>query len=69
MLKNHDYYTELVRSNEFVNCSFRYLIVVQRKTRKHSRKVEECSKQRIKLIKKQQNVSFIVNEYKSKLRK
>ena len=49
--ENHNYYRKLIRLNEFMDYSSRCLLVVQRKTRKCSKEVEECSKQRIKLFK------------------
>ena len=44
MSENCNYCKELVRLNEFIDCSSTCLLVVQRKTRKHNREVEECSK-------------------------
>ena len=61
MLENYNYCRKLTKSNEFVNYSFRYLRLIQRKTRKYRKEVKECLKQKNKLFRQQQNVSFVVN--------
>ena len=61
MLENCNHCKKLIKSIKLLNYSSRHLPTIQRKTIKHNRNVKECSKQRSKLFKQEQSVSFVAN--------